>query len=164
VTEDFDISGFEGSERVQHRGVTCRGDAAEFRPIVERTIAFVKLYSETVGSGDLVAAYALTDSSLRQRMRFERFEEEHREGERMYRGPALEYQIERFVYVLADDAARQDKSDKGWDKRVPRERRRSRVLGFWIRNREKNTGCRGRLWITEEDGEYRVADFNFYWD
>jgi hypothetical protein len=164
MEEDIDISGFAGSERVQHRRVTCRGDAAEFRAIVERTIAFVKQYSDTVGSGDLAAAYALTDSSLQKRMKFERFKAEHEDAEKRYHGPALEYQIERFVYVLADDAARQDKKDKGWDKRVPREERRARLLGFWVRNREKNTGCRGRLWITEENGEYRVAEFDFYFD
>jgi hypothetical protein len=160
----IDFSRFAGSELVQHKDVECRGEPGEFRSIVERSIAFVKKYSETLGLGDSAGAYAMAGASLRGRMTFEEFEEEHRQAEMTYRGPALEYQIERFVYVLADDAARNDKQDKGWSKDVQRECRRSRIIGFWIRNREKRTGCRGRLWITEEEGEYRLAEFDFYRD
>ena len=161
-TDAIDINKLTGSEQVEHKFVECRGDPSEFPSIVQRTIAFVKTYSDTVGRGDLAGAYALTDSSLRARMTQKLFEERHREAAGKFRGPALEYRIERFVYVLANDAARQDPKDKGWEKDIPRGRRRSRVIGFWIRNRENCSGCRGRLWITEEDGDYRVADFDFY--
>jgi hypothetical protein len=160
----IDITGFRGAEHVQRTEVSCYGDPAEFRPIVERTIAFVRNYAETLGSGDLSAAYALTGASLRERMDFDKFVRIHQKAEREFHGPALEYLIEMFVYVLADDAARNDPSDHGWHKNIPRPLRRARIIGFWIRDRSDSSGCRGRLWITEEDGEYRLADFDFYGD
>ena len=162
--DTIDISTFAGAEQVGHKGVSCWGDPAEFRSIVERSIAFARKYSDTLGSGDLAGAYALTGASLRKRMSFEKYERVHQQGEAEFHGPALEYLIERFVYVLADDAARQDKKDHGWESDIPRECRRSRLIGFWIRDREDQSGCRGRLWITEENGEYRLADFDFYGD
>jgi len=55
------------------KAVDCWGDPAEFRAIVERTIAFVRKYSNTLGSGDLSAAYVLTGASLRERMDFDKF-------------------------------------------------------------------------------------------
>ena len=161
---DFDVSTFAGGEHVLHKSVECRGDAADFRSIVERSIAFVIAYSGTLGRGDLAGAYALTDTSLQRRMAFEQFEELHKQAEIEFDGPALEYQIERFVYVLADGAARQDKKDKGWQKDIPPESRRSRIIGFWIRDQAIRSGCRGRLWIVEENAEYRLADFDFYGD
>ena len=160
----INIGGFVGGQYVQHADVECRGEPAGFRPIVERSIAFVRKYSATLGSGALAAAYELTSASLRARIDFARFEQIHQQAESEFRGPALEYRIERFVYVLADDAARNDKTDKGWRNDIPRDARRSRIIGFWVRNRENNSGCRGRLWITEENGEYRLADFDFYGD
>lgn len=161
---DIDITPFAGSEHLQHRSVECRGEPAAFRAIVERTIAFAHAYSETLGSGDFGAAYSMTDSCLRDRMTLDQFVREHQQAEAEFRGPAFEYRIERFVYVLADETARNDKKDRGWRKDIPRERRRSRLLGFWIRNRASNCGCRGRMWITEEDGQFRLADFDFYGD
>src|SRR5262245_20374382 len=77
----IDIRGFDGGEHVEHTDVTCRGDPAEFRSIVERSIAFVRTYSQTLGSGDLAGAYALTSASLRERMDPARFEQLHREAE-----------------------------------------------------------------------------------
>jgi hypothetical protein len=161
---DIDITGLLGSEHVQRKQVDCWGDPAEFRSIVERTIAFVRNYSETLGGGDLSAAYALTGASLRERMDFDKFVQVHEEAEREFHGPALEYLIEMFVYVLTDETSRNNPKDRGWHKNIPRAVRRARIIGFWIRDRSDNSGCRGRLWITEEDGEYRIADFDFYGD
>ena len=168
--EDLDISAFAGSEHVQHKSVYCRGNQSGGREVVERSIEFALRYAKTVGSGDLKAAYALCDTGLRAAMTFEQFLQAHRDAEREFRfgkwhehGPALEFHIERFAYVLSDDSEREksNTSDEGWFKGTAKQNRRSRVIGFWIRNGEKKTGGRGSLWLAEEHGEYRVANFDF---
>ena len=64
---ELDISGFAGGEQVAHKGVTCRGDPAEARAVIEQSIALLGRYAEALGRGDFAAAYAMTDTGLRTR-------------------------------------------------------------------------------------------------
>jgi hypothetical protein len=81
-----------------------------------------------------------------------------------YGGPAVEFLIQRFNSVLADDAVRKQSntSAEGWPKGTPKENRRAAVGGFWIRDRAARTGCGGSLWVAEENAAYRIAKFNFW--
>ena len=98
-------------------------------------------------------------------MSFEEFVNEHRDAEQKYGGPALEFQMERFAYVFTDEPARQTSTAKeGWPKGTAKQNRRCRVIGFWIRDRGRQSGSRGAVWISEENGKYRVAGFEFYDD
>jgi hypothetical protein len=163
---DVDLTDFSGSEHVQHKKVFCRGNPAGARDVIERTIDLIQRYSQTLGRGDLQAAYAMTDAGLRTLMSYEKFVNMHQEAERTYHGPALQYLIERFAYVLTDQSARQESntSKEGWPKATAKDNRRSRVIGFWIRDTATQAGCRGSIWISEEAGEYRVTKFDFYDD
>lgn len=161
---EMDISGFAGSEHVKEKMVTFEGDSSAVRRIVESSIILVRRYSQVLGSGDFEEAYSLTDSGLRAWMSLQRFVGDHERATREFHGPALEFHINRFNYVYADDAARKksNTSVEGWPKGTPKENRRGAVSGFWIRDRAAQTGCGGTLWIAEEQGEYRIAKFNFW--
>lgn len=161
---ELDISDFLGSEQVKDKKVAFEGDSSGVRSIVESGIILVGRYSQVLGSGNFSAAYALTDSGLRAGMSLQRFIGDHERAAREFHGPALEFHIDRFNYVCADDAARKksNTSVEGWPKGTPKENRRGAVGGFWIRDRAAQTGCGGTLWIAEEDGEYRIAKFS-YW-
>jgi hypothetical protein len=160
---EMDISGFAGSQHVKEKMVSYAGDAAGVRLIIERSIALVRRYSKHVGSGELEAAYRLTDSGLRVWMSYGRFVGAHERAAREYGGPALEFRIDRFQFVYVDAAARaKSKAGEGWPKTTPKERRRSCVTGFWIRDRAAQTGCWGGFLISEEHDEYQIASFTFY--
>jgi hypothetical protein len=161
---EMNISKFAMSEHVREKVVSYEGEASGVRPVVEQTIALVRRYSQLLGAGDFKAAYQLTDTGLRRSMDFNKFVREHERAAQHYHGPALEFRINQFAYVYADDAARNksNTAEEGWPKLTPKENRRGRVLGFWIRDRAANTGCGGALWIAEESGEYRIAKFDFW--
>jgi hypothetical protein len=160
---EMDISGFAGSEHVKEKTIGFEGDPSGVKPVVERSIELIRRYSQVLGSGDFEAAYALTDSGLREWMSYKRFVGEHEKAARRYGGPALEFHIDRFNYVYADDTARKksNTSVEGWPKGTPKENRRGAVGGFWVRDRATQSGCGGTLWIAEEEGEYRIAGFSF---
>lgn len=161
---EMDISGFAGSEHVKEKMVTFEGDSNAVRRIVEASLILVRRYSQVLGSGDFDAAYAMTDSGLRAWMSLQRFIGDHERAAREFHGPALEFHIDRFNYVYADDAARKksNTSVEGWPKGTPKANRRGAVGGFWIRDRAAQTGCGGTLLIAEEGGEYRIAKFTFW--
>jgi len=160
---EMDISGFAGSEHVKQKMVSYAGEAAGVRLIVERSIALVRRYSKAIGSGEFESAYTLTDSGLRAWMSYKRFVGDHERAARRYGGPALEFHIDRFQFLYSDASARmKSKADEGWPKATPKERRRSCVTGFWIRDRAAQTGCCGGFLISEEYDEYRIASFTFY--
>ena len=166
LAAEIDISDFAGAEHVEYKFVMPRGDPAGARLVVERTIDLVCRYAELIGRGDFRSAYGMTDPALRERMDLDSFIAIHCDGEKEFGGPALEFVIERFAYVLTDDAARRQSntSKEGWLKGTSKPDRRARVIGFWVRNAAQRSGCRGSIWITEHDAEYRVANFNFYRD
>jgi len=159
---EMDITGFAGSEHVKDRMVRYEGDSSGVRSIVESSIILVRRYAEVLGSRDFKAAYALTDSGLRGWMTYKRFVGDHERAAQEYHGPALEFLINRLTYVYADATARKksNTSLEGWPKGTPKENRRGAVSGFWIRDRAAQTGCGGSLWISEEDGGYRIAKFD----
>jgi len=161
---EVDISSFAGAENVEEKAVRYFGEMTAARPIVERSIEFVRRYSSLVGSGDFPSAYALTDAGLRAWMSYQRFVGEHKKAEELYGGPCLEFRIGCFVYVLTDENSRikSNKADERWPKATAKESRRSAVNGFWIRDRAAQTGCGGTLWIAEENKEYRIAKFDFW--
>src|SRR5687767_15244178 len=98
----------------------------------------------------------MTDGGLREMMSFKQFVKIHQDAQRQFGGPALEFQIERFAFVLADQSARQQSktSREGWAKGTAKDSRRCRLIGFWVRDREAQSGGRGSLWISEENGQY----------
>ena len=158
---ELDISEFAGSENVTHKGVICRGDPSGAREVFERCIAFVQRYSQALVRNDIAAAYAMADNGLRAAMSFDEFTNLHQHGDGpRRRGPLTEFVPERVVYVLTDDEARQasNTAKEGWHKATAKENRRSRVIGFWYRDRKANTICRGALWLSEENCEYRLAN------
>jgi hypothetical protein len=160
---ELDISDFAGSDNVTHKALICRGDPSGARAVLERSIAFVQRYSQTLVRNDIVAAYAMADTGLRAAMSFDEFKNLHQHGDGPRRhGPLTEFVPERVVYVLTDDEARQasDTAKEGWHKATAKENRRSRVIGFWYRDRKSNTICRGALWLSEESGEYRLANLD----
>jgi hypothetical protein len=161
---EMDITGIAGSEHVKDKMVTFEGDASGVGSIVKSSVVLVRRYFEVLGSGDFATAYALTDSGLRGWMSLQRFVGEHERAARKFNGPALEFQIGRFNYIYADEAARKksNTSAEGWVKGTAKENRRGAVSGFWIRDRAAQTGCGGTLWIAEEMGDYRIAKFD-YW-
>jgi hypothetical protein len=160
---ELDLSGFAGSKQVKEKRVTYAGDEGGVRKIVESSIVLIERYARVLGAGDFEGAYALTDSGLREWMSLKRFISDHERAAEEYHGPALEFHIDRFNFVYADDAARKKSTaDEGWPKGTPKENRRAGVGGFWIRDRSDQTGCGGTLWIAEEQGLYRIAKFNFW--
>ena len=161
---EMNITGFAGSEHVKHKTAAFEGDSSGVRRIVESSIILVRRYSRVLGSGDFEAAYALTDSGLRAWMSLQRFTADHERAAREFHGPVLEFRIDRFNHIFADDAARKKSktSAEGWPKGTPKANRRGAVCGFWIRDRAAQTGCGGTLWIAEETGKYRIARFSFW--
>jgi hypothetical protein len=160
---ELDISEFAGSDNVPHKGVICRGDPSGAREVFERSIAFVRRYSQTLVRNDIAAAYAMADDGLRAAMSFDKFKNLHQHGDGARRqGPLTEFVPERVVYVLTDDEARQasNTAKEGWHKATAKENRRSRVIGYWYCDRKSNTICRGALWLSEEKGEYRLANLD----
>jgi len=125
--------------------------------------ALVRHYTEAIGRSDFHTAYTLTASGLRAWMSLKRFVTAHDQAARAYGGQALEYHINSFQFIFADEAARKkSKAAEGWPKSTPKEERRSCLIGFWIRDRPAQTGCWGGFLISEEDSEYRIANFTFY--
>lgn len=161
---EMDITSFAGADAVKEKQVPFKGESNGVRRIIERSIAVVQDYAKAVGSGDFQRAYALTDSGLRAWMTFRRFVGGHERAAQEYGGPALDFLLERFNCVYADNVARKtiNTAVEGWPKGTPKENRRSGVNGFWIRDRAAQTGCAGTLWIAEESGNYRIAKFNFW--
>lgn len=163
---DLDISAFPGAEHVEHTAVLCRGNPSRAPAVVECSIALARRYSEALARGDFESAYAMTDAGLRAAMDFADFVDGHRQAERRYGGPVLELRIERLAYVLTDEEARRHSATgpEGWFKGTSKENRRCRLVGFCVRDRTTQHGCRAALWVSEENGEYRIANFDFYSD
>jgi hypothetical protein len=161
---EMSLKKFEGSGHVKEKKVAYKGYPGGVQVVVERSINLIRRYSETLGSGNFEAAYALTDAGLRAWMSYRRFVGDHERAAKKWSGPALEFHIDQFQYVYADDAVRKksNTSEEGWPKGTAKKNRRGVAIGFWIRDRAAQTGCGGKLWIAEENGEYRVAKFNFW--
>lgn len=161
---EMDIRAFAGSKFVKEKSVSYKGNPDGVRPIVEGSIAAIRHYSELIASGDFDQAFELTDAGLQDRMDLRKFVNEHERAAQKYHGPALEFQLQRFAYVYADDVVRQESNtaNEGWPNLTAKANRRGRMLGFWIRDRAANTGCGGSLWIAEESGTYRIAKFDFF--
>lgn len=160
---EMDIAGFAGSEHVKDRKASYKGDPNGVRPVVESSIALVRRYSRLIGTGDFKGAYELTDSGLRTWMNLKKFEGEHERAAQEYSGVTLQYILNQFAYVYADEASRKkSSSEEGWPKLTAKENRRARVLGFWVRDRVAKKGCGGALWIAEENKVYRIAKFDFW--
>ncbi|HEX5221978.1 MAG TPA: hypothetical protein VFZ59_20615 [Verrucomicrobiae bacterium] len=158
----MDISGFAGSEFLKGKDTAYLGSPAEMRPIVERSIVLLRRHSEAIGRGDYESAYQNFGVDLRAWMSLKKFESAHADATRRYGGPPREFAIHGFAFVLADNQARKKSTNaEGWPKTTPKENRRAQVTGFWIRDAQRH-GCHGSFWITEEDGEYRIAKFNFW--
>ena len=158
----MDISEFAGAKNVETKASEYAGDPNGVRPIVERSLELVNNYSEAIGRGDFERAYALTGGGLRDWMTFKKFVNAHEKAAKEYDGPALEFHVDGFLFVLADDAARKSAAIGDWPKTTLKEVRRSKLIGFWIRDKAARTGCWGSFYITEEDKEYRVAKFEFF--
>jgi len=160
---ELDASKFVGAEAVENKTVPYWGNPANVRNIVEKTLELLRRYTSAIAKGDFDAAYAMTAGGLQAWMTKKRFVTEHEQAAKRYGGPAVEYRVDNFQFVYADDSARQkSKSDEGWPKSTPKEERRSCVIGFWIRDRKAETGCWGGFLFSEENGEYRIAKFTFY--
>jgi hypothetical protein len=159
----MDISEFAGAKNVETKTTEYAGDSNGVRQVVERSLELVKNYSEAIGRGDFEAAYRLTGAGLQDWMTLKRFIGAHEKAAREFDGPALQFNVEAFQFVLADDTARKKSTaEEGWPKKTTKEARRSRLLGFWIRDKAANTGCGGAFWITEENNDYRIAKFEFF--
>ncbi len=158
----LDISEFSGNEFVGTKEVAYLGKPDGVREVVERSIELVRRHAETLGHGDFDMAYGDTGPSLRKWMSLKRFKALHKEAAERYGGPPLQFQIDQFGLVLADDKGRSKSSkEEGWPSSTPKEGRRTNLSGFWIRDDEQH-GCHATYWITEEDGEYRIAKFDFW--
>lgn len=160
---EMDISGFSEISQIERKTTTYSGDPKGVRPVVEGSVKLIQQYSKIIGQGDFQKAYQLTGSGLRDWMTFNKFVSAHEKAARKYGGPALEFNISGFQFVLADAAARKkSKADEGWPKTTAKEDRRSKLTGFWIRDKTAQTGGWGSFHITDEAGEYRVAKFDFF--
>ena len=158
----LDLSGVLGSEFLKTKDTAYQGAPQGVRSIAEHSLAIVRRHTEAVGRGDFQTAYETTGVDLRAWMSLKRFETVHRDASGKYGGPPIEFRIDGFGFVLADDQARKkSKGDEGWPKTTPKETRRAILSGFWIRDAQ-NHGCYGSFWITEESDEYRVAKFDFW--
>jgi hypothetical protein len=159
----MDISEFVGAKNIETKTTEYAGDPMGVRPVVERSLELVKNYSEAIGRGDFESAYRLTGAGLQNWMTFKQFVSAHEKAEREFGGPALQFDVDSFQFVWADDAARRKSTAaEGWPKTTLKEVRRSKLIGFWIRDKADQTGCWGAFWITEEDKEYRIAKFEFF--
>ena len=158
----MDISGFAGAKNVETKTTEYEGDPNGVRLVVERSLELVKNYSEAVGRGDFEAAHRLTGAGLQEWMTFKKFLGAHEKAATEYGGPALEFHVDSFLIVLADDTARKSAAVGDWPKTTLKEVRRSKLIGFWIRDKAAQTGCWGSFYITEENKEYRVAKFEFF--
>jgi hypothetical protein len=157
-----DLSRFAGVEFLKTKDTAYQGTPEGVRPIVEHSITTVRRHTEAVSRGDFRTAYEDTGADLRAWMSLKRFETAHKDASASYGGPPLEFQIDGFSFVLADDQARKKSTGgEGWPKKTPKENRRAMLTGFWFRDRERH-GCYGSFWITEESGEYRIAKFDFW--
>jgi hypothetical protein len=158
----LDVSGFAGSDYVKTRDTAYRGDPAAVRSVFERSVAMVCRHTEAVSRGDFQSAYDDAGADLKAWMSLKKFETTHKEASSRYGGSPMEFQIDGFAFVLADEQARKKSTkDEGWPKTTPKETRRAKLTGFWIRDGERH-GCHGSFWITEESGEYRIAKFDFW--
>src|SRR5262249_38295749 len=83
-----------------------KGDPGGVRPVVENSIALVRRYAKLIGTGDFNGAYELTDSGLQAWMNLKKFEGEHERAAREYGGSALEFLLDQFAYVYADETVR----------------------------------------------------------
>ena len=160
---EMDISSFKGADRVEQKITRYAGNPNGVREIVERSLDLVQQYASAISRSDFDSAYKLTGAGLQDWMSFKKFVGEHERAAREFGGPALEFHVDGFLFIFADDGARQKStSEEGWPKTTTKESRRSRLNGFWIRDRAAQTGCWGAFHVTEENKEYRVAKFEFF--
>ena len=158
----MNVSTFVGSEFVKEKEASYEGAPDRVRPIVEGSINVVRRHCEALSREDYAAAYNDTGIDLRAWMNPKKFETAHKDASREYGGPPMEFHIEAIEFVLADENARKRSTQaQGWPKTTPRETRRAKLNGFWIRDSHRH-GCWGSFWITEEGGVYRIARFNFW--
>jgi hypothetical protein len=159
IPQTVDISGFAGSEYVDEKRVDCPGDPTSARELVEQTIAFVRRYSQVVANEDYDGAYAMAERGLRAMMKPSVFARKYREAASRW-GRLREFHMQRFTSILTDAAARENDSSKQWKSLTPKQNRRAHILGYWINDAQNGPG--GALWIAEEDGQYRLANFKFW--
>ena len=160
---EMDISKFSGSNLVKEKKVGFKGDPGAVRHIVEGSIHLITRYSQLLGTANFSAAYALTDAGLRSGMTLDKFITEHEKAAEKWGGPALEFIINEFCYLYADEEARKESAAReGWPKLTPKENRCCRVIGFWIRDGKARTGCAGGLWVAHETDGYKIAKFDFW--
>jgi hypothetical protein len=163
IEKQMPTTGFAGSDAVESKTVRYMGGPTNVQAIFERSVELVKRYTQHVIAGDLETAYALTSPELQAWMSFKRYTGDHARASRQFGGEPVEFLFEGFGWIFPDDEARNN-AEVGriiWPRAVPKPIRRATAYGFWVRDRAANTGCHGQLWITENDGAYRIAQFSF---
>lgn len=163
IEEEMSTAGFKGAKFVEADSVRYMGNPSSVRNIFERSVQLVRNYTSLVGEGNLTQAYKFISPELAERLNFKRFTGEHERASRRYGGSPREFLISSFGWIFPDEESRNN-VEVGricWPRHVQNSVRRATVFGFWVCDPKSRKGCNGGFWITEHDGEFRIAKFNF---
>lgn len=162
IETKMETTGFAGSEGVQEKTVQVMGDPAGAGPIFEQAVATVNHFCYVICHQDYETAYELLASETKAWMSFKRFLSTLDHADSEFGGKPVDYLVERMG-ICADEAARKlSNRDGGWPKDTPKQNKRAGAGVFWIKKPGTKEGCWGALWITEENGGYRIAKFSHF--
>lgn len=163
IEKAFPTTGLMGAELVEAKTIRYIGSPDGIKSIFENSVTLVQHYCQLICTGDYTSAYNLTSPDLKEWMEISRFISEYKGVSERYGGAPAQYHIESIGWIFPDLAARTNAElNKIWPKYVPQAVRRANPYGFWVLDKEKQSGCWGSHWITEHEEGYRIAKFDFY--
>jgi hypothetical protein len=123
----------------------------------------VRSFCDSVVAQDYERAYALGASELKTWMSYKRFLTTLDQADKQFGGKPVDFQFDELTWIYADEAARERSNRDGlWPKDTPKQNKRALVGVFWVKDKTTRQGCWGFFWVTEENGQYRIAKFSHY--
>jgi hypothetical protein len=151
------VAGLAGNKE----STTVVGDPAAAADIARRALETANQFSNAVFRTDFQAAYNLCATELRARTSLKRFTADLAKSDNQFGGSAVRCVIERINWLFADLPSQQiPNSHTKWPKDMPKQNKRAIVVVFWFTHPKENQGRWTALWISEENGDYRIAKIN----
>ena len=138
------------------------GDVNAAWAIAEQSVDVIERFSEAAVRRDYFAAYGLCCPEFRARNTLDRLVALVGEGEKLARGPFVDFSVDKIFWIFADEASRNRSNKVGqWPKDTLKKSKRCCAGSFWFSNKETQVGWNAEFWVTEESDGYKIAKFAF---
>ncbi len=151
------VAGLAGNKE----STTVVGDPAAAPEIAKQVLDTALQFSNAIFRGDFRAAYNLCSTELRARISLKRLTTDLAKSDNQFGGPAVRCVVERINWLYADQPSQlTPNSHTNWPKDMPKQNKRATVVAFWFTHPNENRGRWTALWVSQENGDYRIAKYN----